>query len=53
MRIGATIGRTTWSTSILPEAAGGCHLLPVTKAVRVAETLEDGNAVQIELEVLE
>jgi len=38
----ATIGATSWRTSIFPESRSGCFVLPVKKAVRTAEELEAG-----------
>jgi len=42
IRVVATIGATTWETSMFPEAAGGSMVLPVKKVVRRAEGLEAG-----------
>lgn len=53
LRVNVTVGRTTWKTSIFPEAASGCFVLPVKKAVRAAESLEIGDDVRVELEVLD
>ena len=38
----ATIGATSWRTSIFPESRSGCFVLAVKKAVRTAEELEAG-----------
>lgn len=50
VRVRATIGGSTWSTSVFPSAAGP-FLLPVKKAVRRAEDLEPGDVVAVELVV--
>ena len=39
----ATIGETTWTTSLFPKDGG--YLLPVKAMVRRAEDLDDGDAV--------
>jgi len=53
LRVTATIGGTTWNTSIFPEANGGCYVLPVKKAVRAAEGVAAGVAVEVRVEVLD
>jgi hypothetical protein len=49
----ATIGSTTWSTSIFPDSTRGAYVLPVKKAVRRAEDLEEGDDAVVLLDVLE
>jgi hypothetical protein len=46
----AQIGGTAFETSIFP--SDDTFVLPVKKAVRVAEGLEPGDAVEVELEVV-
>lgn len=46
----ATIGGTTWETSLLPR--GESYVLPVKLAVRKAEGLELDDPVTVELEVV-
>jgi hypothetical protein len=53
VRVRATVGRSTWATSVFPDSGSGSYVLPVKKAVRKAEELEDGDAVEVQLEVLE
>jgi hypothetical protein len=53
VRVEATIGETTWQTSIFPDTKAKSYVLPVKKAVRAAEGLEDGARVDIALAVLE
>ena len=48
----ATIGSSTWSTSVFPDKASGSFVLPVKKVVRWAEDLEDGDAVDVVLRVV-
>lgn len=51
VRVTATIGSTTWRTSIFPGSAA--YVLPVKRAVRRAEGFEAGDtvAVRVELDV--
>jgi hypothetical protein len=53
VRVRATIGRTTWATSVFPESTRGAYVLPVKKAVRTAERLDEGETADVVLEVLE
>lgn len=51
VRVAATVGATSWRTSIFPDAPSGSFLLPVKRTVRKAEGLETGDVVRVELEV--
>jgi len=51
VRVRATLGGTTWATSIFPDAASGCYTLPIKKAVREAEDLHAGDTATLTLEV--
>ncbi len=51
LRVQATIGATTWSTSIFPSAQGQTWLLPVKAQVRRAEALQVDRMVALQLEV--
>ena len=53
VRVEATIGATTWRTSVFPEKATGAFVLPVKKPVRRAEDIDDGDQVEVSLTVLE
>jgi hypothetical protein len=44
---------SVWETSIFPDSAKGCYVLPVKKSVRTAHDLDDGDPVDLVLEVLE
>jgi hypothetical protein len=46
VRVEATIGATTWRTSIFPGQTGS-YVLPVKKPVRTAEGIEAGDAVAV------
>ncbi len=45
----ATIGATSWSTSIFPDKRRSSFVLPVKKAVRVAEQLAAGDVADVQL----
>jgi hypothetical protein len=51
LRVQATIGRTTWATSIFPSAPADAYLLPVKAQVREQEALKVGASVALKLEV--
>jgi hypothetical protein len=48
-RVEVTIGSTTWSTSVFPDTRAASYLLPVKRAVRVAERLGEGDPVTVRL----
>jgi hypothetical protein len=52
VKVTANIGATHWSTSVFPDAESGCFVLPLKKSVRVAEGIEIGEPVAIEVELL-
>jgi len=51
VRVSATIGGTTWRTSIFPGKER--YALPLKRAVRDAEGIEAGDPVDVHLETLE
>ncbi|MFB7885677.1 DUF1905 domain-containing protein [Microbacterium sp. NPDC056057] len=53
VRVRAQIGGSEWTTSIFPSSDSGSYVLPLKKAVRVAEGLVDGGPVTVRLEVLD
>ncbi|SDU73107.1 DUF1905 domain-containing protein [Jiangella alkaliphila] len=53
LKVGVRVGGTSWSTSIFPDAKSGCYVLPVKKAVRTAERLDDGDTLTVELTLRE
>jgi Domain of unknown function (DUF1905) len=52
LRVEVSIGATTWRTSIFPDTKRGTYVLPVKKAVRIAEGLTAGTVAEVELVVL-
>ncbi len=53
VRVRATIGTTSWRTSIFPSGGGGPYVLPVRAAVRRAESLEVGETAAVTVELLD
>ena len=51
VRVEATIGDTTWRTSIFP--GGERYALPLKKAVRAAEGIEPDDDVEVRIRTLE
>jgi len=51
VRVDVTVGATSWRTSLFPDSKTGRYLLPVKKAVRMAEHLEAGHEVRAQLQV--
>ena len=51
VRVAVTVGGTSWRTSVFPDRGRGVYVLPVKKAVRVAERLEVGADVRVRLEL--
>lgn len=51
VRVEATIGRTTWRTSIFP--GGERYALPLKKSVRTAEGIEPDDDIEVRIETLE
>ena len=53
VRVRAEVAGTSWETSVFPDAESGCFVLPVKKAVRNAEGIEEGDEVTVSLRVRE
>lgn len=51
VRVTATIGATSWKTSIFPDAKAGVYVLPLKKAVRKAEKVEAGDTATVKVEL--
>lgn len=47
----ATIGQTSWNTSIFPDKKSGSYLLPIKAAVRKSEHLSDDMETEVRLDV--
>ena len=53
VRVRVTVGDTAWKTSVFPDAESGRYVLPVKQAVRRAEELDEGEPVEVRLDILE
>jgi hypothetical protein len=51
VRVAVEAGRSRWETSLFPDGASGCYVLPIKKAVRVAERVEEGDDLTVTLTV--
>ncbi len=51
VRVVVETATSCWETSVFPDSAGGCYVLPVKKAVRVAERVGEGDDVTVTLMV--
>ena len=49
VKVAVRIGETDFSTSVFPDSKSRCFVLPVKKAVRRTEEIEDGDPVEITL----
>jgi hypothetical protein len=52
VRVRVTLGDSTWATSIFPDAARGSYVLPIKKAVRRTEALEEGDLATVTVELV-
>jgi hypothetical protein len=51
VRVHVAVGATRWSTSLFPDKERGTYVLPIKKAVRLAEGLSAGTPCELELTV--
>lgn len=49
VRVEVRIGGSRWATSLFPDSKAATYILPVKKAVRLAEGVADGDQVDVEL----
>ncbi len=47
----ATIGNTTWNTSIFPDRKSGTYILPLKALIRRQEDLEEGDTATVTLTI--
>jgi len=52
VRVKATIGKTSWNTSIFPDRKSDSFVLPVKADVRTKEEIGDGDTVGLRLDVM-
>jgi hypothetical protein len=53
LRVRVTVGASTWKTSIFPDRARGCYVLPIKRAVRKVEGLETGDIATMTVELVD
>ncbi len=53
LRVEVTVGATTWRTSIFPSKGLATYVLPVKRAVRRAEGLDEGDTVRVGLRLVD
>ncbi len=53
VRVRATIGGSTWRTSIFPDSQRGCYALPVKRAIRKVEDLDTGDTATVTVELVD
>jgi hypothetical protein len=53
VRVSVAVGRTTWRTSVFPDSASGCYVLPLKQAVRRAEGLDAGDVATVSVELVD
>ncbi|MEV6306377.1 DUF1905 domain-containing protein [Actinoplanes sp. NPDC051861] len=53
VRVRATIGASTWRTSIFPDSKRGAYVLPVKRAIRTAQKLAAGDTTTVILELVD
>ncbi len=51
LRVAATVGKTTWASSIFPDKKSGTYLLPLKLEVRKKEGLAHGDTVALKIVV--
>ncbi|MGH3431486.1 MAG: DUF1905 domain-containing protein [Thermocrispum sp.] len=53
VRVRATLGGSSWTTSVFPDSASGCFVLPVKRAVRNTEGLAEGDTASVTVELID
>lgn len=53
LRVSVTIANSSWNTSIFPDSKTGSYLLPLKKAIRIANRLSEGLSIEISLSILD
>ena len=52
-RARVTVGGSTWMTSIFPDSVRGNYVLPIKRAVRIAEGLQVGDIAIVTIELVD
>jgi hypothetical protein len=53
VRVAVTVGTTSWRTSVFPDGESDCYVLPMKRAIRQAEGLDDGDLVTVTVQPLD
>jgi hypothetical protein len=53
VRVRATVGATTWDTSIFPDTKTQSYVLPIKQSVRSGEGLDDGLPIAVHLTLVD
>jgi hypothetical protein len=53
VRVRASVGGTTWTTSIFPDKGRNAYVLPIKRDVRKAEALDAGDTATVTIEVID
>ncbi|WP_229072802.1 DUF1905 domain-containing protein [Actinoplanes sp. DH11] len=53
LRVRATVGTSTWTTSVFPDSGRSAYVLPVKAAIRKAESLSVGDTTSVRVELLD
>jgi hypothetical protein len=51
VKVLVTVGGSTWSTSLFPSSKARSYILPMKRKVREAEGIDDGDDVEVSLEL--
>lgn len=53
VRVDVRVRDTRWRTSLFPAGSDGGYVLPIKKTVRAAESLDPGDTVPVEIELVD
>jgi uncharacterized protein DUF1905 len=53
LRVRATIGASTWTTSIFPDSARNAYVLPLKRDIRKAQRLDAGDTAMVTIELID
>jgi hypothetical protein len=53
LRVRASVGASTWTTSIFPGGQKGAFVLPIKRAIRQAQHLDVGDKAAVSIELLD
>ena len=53
LRARATVGGSTWTTSIFPDSMRDSYVLPIKRAVRTAEDLDVGDIATVTVQLID